>query len=287
MDTNKGDRDEPDIRCRWVACEVAVHRSDQFFSATPPLEALRLLLSATASGRKDGRKGGRKLLFLDAKKAHLHAPCVREVYVQLPPERSSPGRCCRLLRCLYGTRDAPKEWERYAAERLEAIGFRRGAACPVVFYHPGRDLRGVLHGDDFVFSGGEASLDWVAKALSKDILLKVCGRLGGEAGRGDIQEIRCLNRVLRWTETGVTMEADPRHAEILGKMLGENASPLTTPGVKLKSGSARLDLVTELSSHDAAVALKDAKVRELYAQVFGAAATTGGGQARRGERERE
>eukprot|EP00969_Alexandrium_andersonii_P246990 10915731-Alexandrium_andersonii.AAC.1 len=72
----------------------------------------------------------KRVLFLDAKKAHLHAPSVREVCVELPPERARPGYCCRLRRCLYGTRGAPQQWGRFAAAALEKLGFRRGSASP-------------------------------------------------------------------------------------------------------------------------------------------------------------
>ena len=63
-----------------VAQEVNTYREDAFFAATPPLEAFRLLLSHAASGR-DGKHGGMKVMLLDAKKAHLHAPEVRDVCV--------------------------------------------------------------------------------------------------------------------------------------------------------------------------------------------------------------
>ena len=43
----------------------------------------------------------------------------RPIFVDLPPERARPGYCCRLLRSLYGTRDAPQLWEEYAATALE------------------------------------------------------------------------------------------------------------------------------------------------------------------------
>ena len=45
VDRNKGDEERPNIRSRSVACEVATYRDDSLFAATPPLEALRLLLS--------------------------------------------------------------------------------------------------------------------------------------------------------------------------------------------------------------------------------------------------
>ena len=116
VDCNKGDRDDYDVRCRWVAKEVAHQHSDQFFAATPPLEALRLILSEAATEPPpagQGRRGGgprKKVMLLDAKKAHLHAPAVRDVCVELPPERAQPGHCCWLKRCLYGTRGAPQQW---------------------------------------------------------------------------------------------------------------------------------------------------------------------------------
>ena len=72
VDTNKGDDEHPDVRCRWVAKDFALTKTDEFFAAMPPIEALRILLSFTASGRQNGR-GGRKVMVMDAKKAHLHA----------------------------------------------------------------------------------------------------------------------------------------------------------------------------------------------------------------------
>ena len=103
----------------------------------------------------------------------------------------------------------------------------------------------LLHGDDFVACGGDAALDWLATELQKVILLKVVARLGGDAG--DAKEARCLNRVLRWTDRGICLEADPRHAELLAAMLGPGATSLLTPGVKAKVGQGRLELVRKQS----------------------------------------
>ena len=71
-----------DGRCRLV------DKEDAFFAATPPLEALRLLLSHVATGRK-GKVRGRKVMILDAEKPHLHAFAEREVYVELPPRAAA------------------------------------------------------------------------------------------------------------------------------------------------------------------------------------------------------
>ena len=57
------------------------------------------------------------------------------------------------------------------------------------FYHPGRGIRGLVHGDDFVFSGFDKYLEWVARELAKNILLKVVGKLGDDVAGGDQQEV--------------------------------------------------------------------------------------------------
>ena len=97
------------------------YETDEFFAATPPLEALRMILSEAATVAPPaghGRRGGperKKVMFFDANKAHLHAPAVRDICVELPPERARPGYCCRLKRCLYGT-----------PRRAAAVGALRG-----------------------------------------------------------------------------------------------------------------------------------------------------------------
>ena len=42
--------------------------------------------------------------------------------------------------------------------------------------------------------------------------------------------MRVLNRVLRWSETGILLEADPRHQEFL--VSNEQGKPVLTPGIK-------------------------------------------------------
>ena len=45
-----------------------------------------------------------------------------------------------------------------------------------------------------------------------------------------------LSRVLRWEAWGIAYEADPRHAELLVRALGDRAQPRTTPGAKSGGG---------------------------------------------------
>ena len=69
-------------------------------------------------------------------------------------------------------------------------------------------------------------MEWAAKELAKDILLKVMGQLGGDLKAGDVQEVRCFSRVVRWLPDGTATEADPRHAELLAAILGGRGDAL-------------------------------------------------------------
>ena len=49
MDVNKGDRQNPNYHSKLVAKEFNIGAADGLFAATPPLEAVRLLLSDAAT----------------------------------------------------------------------------------------------------------------------------------------------------------------------------------------------------------------------------------------------
>ncbi len=227
VDVNKGDEKKPLIRSRFVVKEIATYKSDDFFAATPPLEALRLLLSMAASSGHDI-----KVEVLDARKAHLHAFADRTVFVRLPPEVDEPGWCARLVRCLYGTRDAPKRWQAFLDEQLVALGFAKGRASSCCFFHAHLGVRCIVHGDDFVLSGTAGALDEVKARMHERFLLKELGRLGGD--QGELRELRVLNRIIRWTPQGLKYEADPRHGEILVRGVAGAERALSAPGTPSK-----------------------------------------------------
>jgi hypothetical protein len=234
VDVNKGDATKPLVRSRFVVKEIATYKTDDFFTATPPLEALRLLLALAASDGADV-----KVEVLDARKAHLHAFADRTVFTQLPPEEFAPGFCARLVRCLYGTRDAPKRWEAYLAEQLVDLGFAKGKASPCCYFHARLGVRGIVHGDDFVLTGTAAALDEVKAGMHERFLLKELGRLGG--GRGELRELRVLNRVIRWTPAGLKYEADPRHAEIIVRGVVGAERAVGSPGTHSKDYEEKYD----------------------------------------------
>jgi hypothetical protein len=82
VDTNKGTDEAPKVRCRLVARDFKVKGEkdrEDLFAATPPLELKRMLMSRTASRKKGGRS--KKMLFVDARKAHLNPKCEEDAFI--------------------------------------------------------------------------------------------------------------------------------------------------------------------------------------------------------------
>ena len=75
--------------------------------------------------------------FIDVRRAYFHARARGTVYVKLPPEDTEPGMCGIFDKALHGTRYAAQTW---VSEQ--------------------RDLRVVVHGDDFTNLGSAKELDW-------------------------------------------------------------------------------------------------------------------------------
>ena len=88
----------------------------------------------------------------------------------------------------------------------------------------------MVHGDDFVAVGRRTNLRQTRETLDGRYKLKV-DMLG--AGDGCVKEVKILNRVIRWTNAGITYEADTKHVNRIIKGLElDNSKGLTTPFVK-------------------------------------------------------
>ena len=81
----------------------------------------------------------------------------------------------------------------------------------------------MVHGDDFVAVGPDKHLGNIKSTLSEKYKIKI-EQLGH--GGDNRSEIRILNKVARMTGTGIELEADPRHAELVISEVGlGNARP--------------------------------------------------------------
>ena len=245
VDINKGDDTRPDYRARLVAMEIRKSWQAAAFAGTPPLESLRFLLSLCKTRSPDNTVSDPlKLSFIDIRRAHFTAKATRELYVELPEEDQEAGEpmCGRLLKSMYGTQDAAQNWENEYGDFMVSNGFEKGLGSPCLFFHPVRNLRVSVHGDDFTSLGSHANLLWLKDRFLERYEIKDSGIMG--PGEDDIKEVRVLNRLISWREDCIEYEADPRHVQIIAETMGiGNAKPVTTPGVREPDSADEKELI--------------------------------------------
>ena len=175
VDTNKGfGTDAENYRSRLVAMEFKRDGSMEYFSATPPLETLRILLSSAAS-RGDQVESDAAILYLDVRRAYFHAKAKRDTYIELPLEDDrSPndGKVGKLNASMYGTRDAADNWSETYGVVLKNLGFKKGVASPCVFVHVERGIKMMVHGDDFLAVGNRKQVYWIKDELKNILKVK-------------------------------------------------------------------------------------------------------------------
>lgn len=229
VDVDKGDRDRPNYRSRLVAKQYRGQKDDDLYAATPPIEALRIVVSAATTGNKE-----KVVMVNDVSRAYMYAMCEEDIYVELCAEDQEPGEehmCGKLVKAMYGTRPAARMWQREVAKTLTEAEFSAGRTSPCLFYHSTRDVVALVHGDDFVSAGSPEDLEWLRTVLAKRYCIKTT--IIGEQAKFN-KHVRVLNRLLRWhCGVGITIEPDPRHVEILLEDTGaKNERALTVTGEK-------------------------------------------------------
>ena len=234
IDINKGDVEQPIHRSRLVAQEYNVSKEEGLFASTPPLEALKALVSDAATTNDGGTWDQKVVMVVDVSRAFFEAPVQRRVCAELPPELRSTDKdeVALLVKSLYGTRDAAANFQKEVRKFMVSCGFRVGRYSASTFFHRARNLKVVVHGDDFITVGRREAAAWFRERLAGrfEIKTKVIGD-----GVDDVAEARVLNRVLRRTAQGWELEADQRHAELVVKALDlMEAKTVSTPGEEPK-----------------------------------------------------
>ena len=113
-----------------------------------------------------------------------------------------------LEKSLYGARGAAANFQAEVKKVMRDNGFKVGRYNVSTSCHPGKGLRTMVHGDDFVTTGGREAMRWLRERLEArfEIKTKVVG-----LGTGESREETVLSRVIRVTERGWEYEPDQRH----------------------------------------------------------------------------
>ena len=110
IDTDKAFEGEPiQVRSRLVAREFRTGDRPDLYAGTPPLEALKAVISIAAN-----HPTTYGLMHIDVSRAYFHAKALRPVLVRLPEEdrvEGDEGKVGLLQKSMYRTRDGACNWE--------------------------------------------------------------------------------------------------------------------------------------------------------------------------------
>ena len=187
------------------------------------------------------------LMLLDISRAHLHSTLARAVFATID------GKVYKLLKAMYGLRDAGAAFDRKVLDVMNLMGVSLGKLSICVGYRKAhvicRDeclsgvntaclvqmVRLVRRGDDFSLSGRRSLCSTFRDELGKYLLVKTTAVLGPNVEMGDVQEAIHLNGLVRlrsWCR----------------RWLNNESKAVSTPGVRMNDE----DDVTELDAENRA-----------------------------------
>ena len=135
--TDTGQPEKPNVRARWVAKEFKTHTRPELYASTLPLEALKVVLSEIATGKR----GGMVVALVDVRR--------QKDYL------AGDEHMCGLLQySLYGLSD---------------LQLTRGSAYPCVWQGciKGWHIEATVHGDDITTGGKRSVVEFFIKMVSR------------------------------------------------------------------------------------------------------------------------
>ena len=187
--TQKGD----EARARLTA--RGYEEEDSFPKDSPTMQkhSMRILLSLAALNKWTIETTDIKSAFLQGNKLE------REVFVKPPKEAEMKGKLWKLEKCLYGLKDASRQWYKKVQDKLDDLGFKRSKYDQGLFYKlQGGKLIGMigLHVDDFLTCGGKIFEQTILPDLLKAF----------EVGKSEAEEFVYTGFRLTQTDKGIKLD---------------------------------------------------------------------------------
>lgn len=161
--SKKGD----ETRARLVARGYEEDQSVPKDSPTLSKSSLRVILTVAASNSWTVETTDIKSAFLQGSELN------RNVLIKPPKEAEMKGKLWKLKKCLYGLKDASRQFYLKVKAILCDLGFTHSELDPGLFYfHSKGELQGIigLHVDDFIHAGNE----YFNKQIMKEVMKHFC-----------------------------------------------------------------------------------------------------------------
>ena len=159
---------------------------------------VRLILSWAASYKPKRANALMIIAVFDISVAFFHKKVRKVIYVVPPKNLRKKGKIRRLLKSLYGTRDATQVFATYVEEGLNEHGFQRNAVVPCLYWGATLEAFGVHWRDDFICGIPDDNADDLEHLMREVLKVKICERIG----LGSLTAMEFLHRKVTWDAEG-------------------------------------------------------------------------------------
>ena len=188
---------------------------EQTFTLTMRLDALRVLLAIAA-------KKGWKVHQMDVVSAFLAGELKEKIFLKVPePLKHIFGKYVRILKSLYGLKQAARVWYLLLSSFFESIGFKSLPTDPSIMINKANGVIVGIHVDDMALTGG-----------NEDAIADVKRKLQAKFEMKDLGEARKIVgiRVTRdLTKGTIFIDQTEYAAEIVKEFLNDDSKTYSTP----------------------------------------------------------
>ncbi|WCJ43066.1 Retrovirus-related Pol polyprotein from transposon RE1 [Euphorbia peplus] len=179
---------------------------------------------------------------IDVNNAYLHGTIEEDIYLTPPPgyTKAKPGQVCKLIKSLYGLKQAGRQWHHELSTKLQSFGFcrSRNDHCLFTKSSPQGFLALIIYVDDILITGShEEEIVAVKQYLHSLFTIKDLGNvkyfLGIEIARSPagiiLSQTKYITDIIK--DAGLTNATPVSSPFLSGMDLTKPGEPLTNPDV--------------------------------------------------------
>jgi hypothetical protein len=146
---------------------------NETFAPTVRMDTLRMLMAIVAAKDLECHQ-------VDVNNAFTESGLDEDIFLS-PPDgvKMHQGKVLKVLRSLYGLKQAGRNWNQRCEKEMLAIGFVQSQADPCLFVHPVKKLIVLVYVDDMaVAAPTKVAVEWFKQQLSALFKIKDLGEIG-------------------------------------------------------------------------------------------------------------
>ena len=149
-------------------CQQTTSQYHETSAPVTNLITLRMLLHHAVTHRAN-------VVHIDVKAAYLNAPLTEDLYMCVPDGVSAqPGQVCKILKSIYGLKQAGANWHGLITKWFASVGFTRSETDPCLYVKKGSGAMCTLYVDDMILvSRSTHEQRVVVESLRKKFTIKV------------------------------------------------------------------------------------------------------------------